>query len=321
MDNESGKKQKTADGAAQDGAKGGQAWSGTIYDDAFRKMAEHHPELFIPLINEVFHCNYPRDIAIRQLRNEYYELEGKIITDVALEVDGRVFHFECQSNPDGTMLVRMMEYTFAIAVDRIRGSKLRMDGSDVVQLPNAAVVYLRQTRNTPDEFVVNLRNAKGDSIPLEFRVIKVQEYTRDALFAKDLLLFLPYYAMRYESEWEKMEADGALRQRFLDDCQEALLALWHQKGKTVSAAAAEDLTNAMREILQHLLRKHKDIQKEAKQMLEVSRLGPLPSEIREEYESKLAEQKAASEARLAADDALIAALKAQLLAAGIQPAA
>ena len=111
----------------------------------------------------------------------------------------------------------------------------------------------------------------------------------------------------------------------------------------------------MWEILRHLLRKHETIQKEVDQMMVSSRLGPLPSEIRAEYERKLAasearfaeqqaasearfaeqqaasearfaEQRAASEAKLeqlteqkAADEAVIAALKAQLLAAGIQP--
>ena len=125
----------------------------------------------------------------------------------------------------------------------------------------------------------------------------------------------------------------------------------------------------MWEILRHLLRKHETILKEVDQMMVSSRLGPLPSEIRAEYEHKLAEQRAASEAVIAAnearfaasearfaeqraadearfaeqqaasearfaaseakleqlteqkaaDEAVIAALKAQLLAAGIQP--
>ena len=326
MESESEKKQETADGAAEAEAGSGQAKTGTIYDDAFRKSAQYHPELFIGLINEVFQYNFPRNVAIRQLRNEYYEADGKIITDVVLEVDGRIFHFECQSNPDGTMLVRMMEYTFAVALDQLRVDKLAMDGSDVVQFPDAAVAYLRHTKNTPDQFVVRLRNARGDTIPLVFEVIKVQNYTRDALFDKDLLVLLPYHAMCYENKWDKMEQDSALRQEFLDDCRETLLALRHRAGKDISEAAAADLAEMMWEILRHLLRKHETIQKEVDQMMVSSRLGPLPSEIRAEYERKLAEQRAASEAKLeqlteqkAADEAVIAALKAQLLAAGIQP--
>ena len=31
---------------------------GTIYDDAFRKLAQYYPELFIPLINEAFGCGF-----------------------------------------------------------------------------------------------------------------------------------------------------------------------------------------------------------------------------------------------------------------------
>ena len=73
---------------------GAQDPPGTIYDDVFRKMAQYYPELFVALINEVYGFNFPKDTPIRQLRNEYYEWDGKYITDVIFEVAGRLFHFE-----------------------------------------------------------------------------------------------------------------------------------------------------------------------------------------------------------------------------------
>ena len=61
---------------------GAQDAPGTIYDDVFRKMAQYYPELFLALINEVYGCDFPKDTPIRQIRNEYYEWDGKYITDV-----------------------------------------------------------------------------------------------------------------------------------------------------------------------------------------------------------------------------------------------
>lgn len=53
----------------------------TIFDDVFRTMLEKMTFLVVPLINEVFHTSYPEDIKITQLRNEYQQKDGEIITD------------------------------------------------------------------------------------------------------------------------------------------------------------------------------------------------------------------------------------------------
>ena len=38
-------------------------------------------------------------------------------------------------------------------------------------------------------------------------VVKVQEYTREEIFEKRLLFFLPYYVMRYERQFRRIEED------------------------------------------------------------------------------------------------------------------
>lgn len=34
----------------------------TVFDDVYRTMVQKMPELMIPLINEIFHTDYPEDI-------------------------------------------------------------------------------------------------------------------------------------------------------------------------------------------------------------------------------------------------------------------
>lgn len=92
----------------------------TIFDDVFRTMLEKMPYLAVPLINEVFHTSYPEDVEIVQLRNEYMEENGKIITDSCLAIGGKRYHIECQSLDDTTMAIRMIEYDFAIALQYAR---------------------------------------------------------------------------------------------------------------------------------------------------------------------------------------------------------
>lgn len=56
----------------------------TIFDDVFRTMIEKMPYLAVPLINDVFHTSYPKDVKITQLRNEHQQEDGEIITDSCL---------------------------------------------------------------------------------------------------------------------------------------------------------------------------------------------------------------------------------------------
>ena len=80
-------------------------------------MIEKMPYLAVPLINEVFHTSYPEDVKITQLRNEHQQEDGEIITDSCLLIGRKMYHIECQSTDDMTMVIRMIEYDFAIGIE------------------------------------------------------------------------------------------------------------------------------------------------------------------------------------------------------------
>ena len=77
----------------------------TIFDDVFRTMVEKMTYLLVPLINEVFHTSYPEDVKIVHLRNEHQLEEGELITDARLLIGDKVYHIECQSTDDATILL------------------------------------------------------------------------------------------------------------------------------------------------------------------------------------------------------------------------
>ncbi len=188
----------------------------TIFDDVFRTMIEKMPYLAVPLINEVFHTSYPQDVPIVQLRNEHQQENGEIITDSCLKIGGKLYHIECQSVDDTTMAIRMIEYDFSIAVENAQklGRRYR------IEFPKSCVLYLRSGNNTPDFLEVEM--ALSDEHTLLYRIptIKLEGYTKDSIFEKDLLMLLPFYIMRYENDIHEMSENPELFQNLLNEYEE-----------------------------------------------------------------------------------------------------
>ena len=95
----------------------------TIFDDVFRTIAQKMPQLLIPLINEVFHTSYSEKEPFEQLRNEHYEKFGTVVTDSIIRIGSHIYHLECQSTKDETMVIRMFEYDISIALEHASFAK------------------------------------------------------------------------------------------------------------------------------------------------------------------------------------------------------
>ena len=139
--------------------------SKTPYDDVFRTLLERCSKLIIPVINEIFKTDYSMDEEIILVSNEHYIIEGvgdnvKRITDSCIKVAKRLYHIECESNPQTGMEIRMMEYDFHIALS---GWK-REEDIAVLRFPESAVLFLRHNSNSPDELKVKLIMPDGKEV-------------------------------------------------------------------------------------------------------------------------------------------------------------
>lgn len=188
----------------------------TIFDDVFRTMVEKMPELVIPVVNEVFHTSYGRDTKIEQLRNEHHTKEGEVVTDSFLKIGECLYHIECQSWPDSTMTVRMIEYDFAAALDLIRKEENLYE----MDFPESCVLYLRHNSKTPDTLKMKVNFPGNESIIYSVPIIKVQEYTKDEIFEKNLLMFLPFYLLRYEKQLKKMDENPEELKRLIAEYED-----------------------------------------------------------------------------------------------------
>lgn len=172
----------------------------TIFGDVFRTMLEKMPELVIPLINEVFGTNYPADIPIEQQRNEHQTKSGEKITDSRLKIADKIYHIECQSTSDTEMVIRMIEYDFAISLE----SKKIENGRYRIYFPHSCVLYLRG-KGRSNTIGMDIVMPNGQIIKYDLPAIYVENYTTDVIFQKKLLFLLPFYIMRYEKSREKLE--------------------------------------------------------------------------------------------------------------------
>lgn len=184
----------------------------TIFDDVFRTMLEKMPELVIPLINEVFGKNYPADIPITQMRNEHQTQSGEIITDSRLLIADKIYHIECQSTSDSKMVLRMIEYDFAISLE---DAKME-NGIYRMYFPHSCVIYLRG-KGRKDNLTMEIIMPDGQTLKYSLPAVYVEKYTRDAIFQKKLFLLLPFYIVRYEKSKKKLEQNSKQLQELLDE--------------------------------------------------------------------------------------------------------
>ena len=244
-----------------------------IFDTVYRTMATKMPALMIPLINEVFGTNYRSDRKIEQLRNEFYEKDGKVITDSIFRIGDKLYHIELQSTEDQTMALRMIQYDFAIAAGRAEKS-----GSTYkIRFPESCVVYLRNNKNRPDKHRVLVEFPNGKSIAYESRIINVQDYTSDEIFEKKLLLFLPYYIMRYQKEFAKIEESKERLDAFLKELESIRKRLERETVKKNKALLYKDLTKLITDISDYLLANQNKLRKEVQKTMG-GEILELPSE-------------------------------------------
>ena len=195
----------------------------SVYDDVFRTMTVMSSELVLPLLNEM--CGDPKRFdgteKVETLSDDLLlvqpDLEQeKRITDSLLRVSGHeqeIYHLECQSSPDGTILVRMFEYDSRIALK----NAVRTADTLRVRFPRSGVLYLRSNANTPDRLKVVIQvpgnctgGAEGTAeIGYEIAVLKNRAYTIDEIIQKRLYFLIPFFIFNYD-HLERYEADAGL---------------------------------------------------------------------------------------------------------------
>ena len=172
--------------------------SNTPYDDVFRTMVTDLPRITLKLINEMFRDMLPEKYSgnekVEQLANEQFleqqdGIQDKRITDSRIKVTGkgvRQFHMECQSTPDGSIVIRLFEYDSQIALQDSVFTTREL----IVNYPHSGILYLRWTDETPGKLRITI-NTPGGSVGYEVPVMKIADYSVEDVISKDLYFLIP----------------------------------------------------------------------------------------------------------------------------------
>lgn len=168
-----------------------------IYDGAFRTILNDCRKLVIPVINEIFGECYTGDEKIEFFPNEHFidqqdEADKKRVTDTNFQITGaetKKYHLECESSyPDGKITIRLFEYDSQIALDESEITEETL----TVTFPNTAVLYLRTRKKTPDKMKYVIVTP-GGTVQYDIPVMKMQSYSPEDIFEKQLLMLIPFY--------------------------------------------------------------------------------------------------------------------------------
>lgn len=178
----------------------------------FRTILNDCRQLVIPVINEIFHENYTGNEKIEFSPNEHFLAQQdtvgvKRITDTNFKIFGKIakkYHLECESKyPEGKLTIRLFEYDAQIALDEGEVIKETL----VVTFPNTAVLYLRIRKKTPGKMKYVIVTP-GGTVKYDVPIMKVQAYTLDDIFDKNLLMLLPFYIFSHEDRFPEYNSNG-----------------------------------------------------------------------------------------------------------------
>ena len=245
----------------------------TPYDDAFRTMMNDCVMLLIPVLNEVFDKNYTGREKIVPHPNEHFinqqdGKEQKRVTDSALSIisengEEDKYVFECQSNADDTLIIRIFEYITQVALDsgEIINHKL------IVTIPNAAVLFLRANKTTPNAMTIFI-NTPGGSVNFDVPIMKVNSYSLEQIFEKNLYFLLPFYIFNLEKNFPKYEKNSEELENLKNEYANFMVRL--EQAVTDGKIFTHDkrtILEMSKKVLENIAAKYNNIQKEVKEIM------------------------------------------------------
>ena len=184
----------------------------TPFDDVFKTECEKLKRFLVPLIRELFglDCSLENIDEIVRLSNERYLITGgntadisKKFTDSCIRIGNKLYHVECQSTEDGSILVRLAEYNTRIGVDDAR---LDMDNNRlIVDLPCSALLSLRAPEKEGKISHMTIEYQHEDQkVVMDVPVMNAQAYSAEEIIEKKLYFLIPFYFIRYEKRLREL---------------------------------------------------------------------------------------------------------------------
>ncbi len=236
--------------------------SPTPFDDVFKTECEKLKPFLIPLIKELFglDCTIEDNVCIQGEPNERYLINGKSpvsvskrFTDSCLRIEDRLYHVECESQNDGSILLRLAEYNVRIAIDN--ANNIPEENKVIIRLPESALLRLRSSEEDEKISYMTIEYVHEDqSISIRTPVMNVQAYSAGEIFDKRLYFLIPFYCIRYEKRMSHLsKTDPSECDRIYSELKDYYECVFSKcTSGEISEDEARNLAELSRIILEHI---------------------------------------------------------------------
>ena len=221
------------------------------YDNVIKTLKHRHKRLFVPVINQAFNKNYPVDTVPKVLSTdsvlenpETGEMEGRE-SDLFFDICGDKYLIEFQSYNDGSMAIRIAEYSFMAA----RNTAEYDNGTVTLKMPYYTVVYVKSDKSTPKTTKINFEFPDGTKVDYDCENVLLSSFSKEEIIEKQLYPYIPYYITRYEKEIVN-QGDVSQVIEDLEYFREELTKLF--QNKELSAEEIFDIMRYVNKIIKHI---------------------------------------------------------------------
>ena len=166
-----------------------------------------------------------------------------------------------------------------------------------MDFPKSCVLYLRSGKNTPDFLEIEMVLSDEKIVHYWVPTMKLETYTRNSIFEKNLLMLLPFYIMRYEKDIHEMSENPEMFQSLLNDYEEIRINLERELSGADKTALYMNLNKLIIKIADYICQNEKTVRKGIGEIMG-GKVLELESERLERLQKEAeAEAKAIGEAR------------------------
>lgn len=130
-----------------------------------------------------------------------------------------------------------------------------------MDFPKSCVLYLRSGKNTPDFLEIEMVLSDEKIVHYWVPTMKLETYTRNSIFEKNLLMLLPFYIMRYEKDIHEMSENPEMFQSLLNDYEEIRINLERELSGADKTVLYMNLNKLIIKIADYICRNEKTVRK------------------------------------------------------------
>ena len=241
-------------------------YSATAYDDAFKTVMTECSRFVIAFVNEVFHKHYDLNENVYfEVTEQFFTMNDgsqmKTIPDLTFTIGNDKqcrYHLECESTPDNRIIIRVFLYDAHIAQAHVGKTIDRF----IFSFPASAILFLRSNQSIPNDYPARILMPDGQYLDFTIPAVKLQDYSLDDIFGRNLYLLLPFFLFNLEKEVREEQGSDSVVKK-VNSCLEELIDRLNSKvtSEAISPYEYDTLVRMLKKVSLNLNKNYPEVQK------------------------------------------------------------